>query len=72
MNKKHYSFIHCYKYFVHLIFVMSHQQRKFFSVEFFPNYGINFNCSEALLVEISVITIILTLNEPGAYVSTHS
>ena len=22
-----------------LIFIMSHQRRKFFSVEFFPNYG---------------------------------
>ena len=35
MNKKHYFF----KYFVCSIFVESHQRRKFFNIEFFPNYG---------------------------------
>ena len=43
INKKHH-FLFLFivrKYFVYSIFVVSHQRRKFFSVEFFPNYGMS-------------------------------
>ena len=41
MNEKHYLFIHCKKYFVRSILVLSHQRRKLFNVEFLPNYGMH-------------------------------
>ena len=54
-EQKCYLFIHCLKYFVRSIFVVSHQRRKLFNVEFFPNYGICMHACIFLTADLHII-----------------